>query len=330
MATVGTNLYTLTDWARRLDPKGKLDKIVNVLAETNEIIDDALFKMGNLKTGHKTTVLTGLPTITWRKLNRGVQPSKFTTVQVTDTCGMATALAKADMELVKLNGGGTMARLAEEKPYLEAMNQDVAGGLFYYDTDTDPEKFLGLSARYPYSDAPNVVNNGGSGSDVTSIWLVGWGENSVHMIFPEGSKAGIDTIDVGKGDPILTGDGQTPEGEFLAYVSWYMWNIGLCVRDWRYIVRVCNIETAGDENTFDHNALIDAYVKIPNIKTCKPALYCNETIYAQIAKAATDSNNRIFTQSKDAFGSPVNEFWGIPVRKCDQILNTETALTATP
>ena len=328
MGTIGTNVYTLADWAKRIGPDGKIAKIIDILSETNEVLEDALFKEGNLPTGHQTTVLTGQPTVTWRKLNRGIQPSKFTTIQVTDTCGMLSALAKADKGLVELNGGTTLARLAEEKPYISAMNQDLAGGIFYYDTDLTPEKFLGLAARYPYSNAPNVINNGGSGSDVTSIWLVGWGENTVHMIFPKGTKAGIQHTDVGKGEPILVSDDQTPAGEYLAFVSWWEWKTGLCVQDWRYIVRVCNVETAGDANTFDHKYLIQAYNKIPNMKLCKPAIYVNETIKTQMDIAASDSNNRFFTQVDDAFGNPVTKFWGIPVRKVDQLLNTETALVA--
>lgn len=331
MGTVGTNVYTLADWAKRLDPDGKVAKIVDILAETNEILQDALFMQGNLPTGHRTTVLTGLPSVTWRKLNRGIQPSKFTTVQVDDTCGMAEALAKVDEALIRLNGNSAAARLAADKPYIEAMNQEIAGGMFYFDTDLDPEKFLGLAARYPYSDAPGVIDNGGSGSDVTSIWLIVWGADTVHMIFPKGSKAGIEQRDIGKGEPILVDDDETPAGQYLAFATHYKWDVGLTVRDWRYVQRVCNIETTIDAaNSFDHKKLIEAYNAIPNIKAGRAALYCNKTIKTQMDIAAADSSNRIFQQTKDAFGKPVTEFFGIPVRKVDQILDTETALSAAP
>jgi len=328
MSTIGNTLYTLADWIKMLDPDGQRAALVNILSQTNEILTDMLLMQGNLPTGHRTTVVTGLPTVTWRKLNRGVQPSKFTTVQVDDTCGMCEAIAKADEALVRLNGGTPAARLMEEKPYIEAMNQEMASGMFYSDTDLDPEKFLGLAARYPFSDAPNVIDAGGSGSDVTSIYLVVWGEETVHAMFPKGSKAGLEIRDLGKGEPLLTGDGQTPEGEFLAYVTHYKWDIGLCVRDWRYVVRIANIETAGSENTFDHKDLIEAYNLVPNIGAGKPAIYCNKTIKTQMDIAATDSSNRMFTQTKDAFGRPVTEFFGIPIRKVDAILDTETALAA--
>ena len=329
MATVGDTLWTLADWAKLLDPDGKPAKVIDILSQKNPVLKDALFLEGNLATGHRTTVLTGLPSVTWRKLNRGVQPSKFTTVQVDDTIGLAEVHSKADEEIVKLNGGTAEARLREDKPYINALNNEVNSGFYYFDTDVAPEKFLGLAARYPYSDAPNVIDNGGSGSDVTSIWLVVWGEETVHMIFPKGSKAGIESRDVGNGKSILVNDDQSPAGQFLAFVTQYKWKVGLVVRDWRYIVRICNIETTGTTNTFDHTKLIEAYNMIPDIESegLKPVIYCNKTIKTRMDIAAADSSNRIFTQTEDAFGRPVTKFFGIPVRKDDNILDTETALT---
>ncbi len=41
MATLGMNALTLSDWSGRLDPNGKVSEITEVLAHTNEILDDA-------------------------------------------------------------------------------------------------------------------------------------------------------------------------------------------------------------------------------------------------------------------------------------------------
>lgn len=62
------------------------------------------FVEGNLPTGHKTTIRSGLPSATWRLLNYGVQPSKSTTVQVTDSVGMLETYAEVDKSLADLNG----------------------------------------------------------------------------------------------------------------------------------------------------------------------------------------------------------------------------------
>ena len=56
MATIGANALTLSDWARRRDPDGKIAQIVEILKDTNEVLDDWMFVEGNLPTGHKTTI----------------------------------------------------------------------------------------------------------------------------------------------------------------------------------------------------------------------------------------------------------------------------------
>jgi len=58
MAGVGTLAFTLAEWAKRLDPDGKVAKIVEILNQTNEILMDMMFVEGNLPTGHRTTVRT--------------------------------------------------------------------------------------------------------------------------------------------------------------------------------------------------------------------------------------------------------------------------------
>ncbi len=120
MATIGANALTLSDWAKRVKD-GKVQKIVEIMNLINPIIDDMMFVEGNLPTGHKTTIRSGLPSVAWRLLNYGVQPSKSRTVQVTDTVGMLEAYAEVDKALADLNGNTAEFRLSEDRAFLEAM-----------------------------------------------------------------------------------------------------------------------------------------------------------------------------------------------------------------
>ena len=166
MATLGTTALTLLDWARRVDPEGKIAKIVEILNDTNEILEDMAWVEGNLPTGHKTTIRSGLPSVAWRLLNYGVQPSKSRTVQVTDSCGMLEAYSEVDKALADLNGNTPEFRLSEDRAFLEAMNQELATTLFYGNTATDPEKFLGLAPRFNDLSAENggnILTGGGAG-----------------------------------------------------------------------------------------------------------------------------------------------------------------------
>lgn len=326
MSVIGTAV-TLQDVARRLDANGKIDKIVEMLTETNEILQDMRWIEGNLPTGHKTTVRTGLPQATWRKLNYGVPIGKSTTAQITDTCGMLETYAEVDKALADLNGNTAEFRLSEDRAFLEGMNQQMAETLFYGDTAKHPERFVGLAPRYNSLSADsgkNIVNAGGTGNDNTSIWLVCWGDNTAHGIYPKGSKAGFQHQNLGE---VTLEDGAG--GKYQGYRTHYKWDCGLTVRDWRYISRVANISVsnlAGTDCTDPVSLIdlmIDAYYKIPNMNMGKPVFYCNRTILAYLHKQVrNDKNVNLYLDNVE--GKPVVKYLGIPVRQCDQIKNTES------
>ncbi|RYF40758.1 MAG: hypothetical protein EOO27_47250, partial [Comamonadaceae bacterium] len=205
MATLPTKsgAVTLFDIAQGMDPDGKVARTINQLSQTSEILTDMTFVEGNLPTGHKTTILTGLPVAVWRRLYQGVPPGKATRASVVDSIGMLEARSEVDIEAYKLNGNSAAWRLAESGPFLESMNQNMAETIIYGDATVNPERFTGLAARYSQLSAGNggnIIDAGGTGSDNTSIWLVVWGENTVTGIYPKGSQAGLDHQDLGEYD----------------------------------------------------------------------------------------------------------------------------------
>ena len=136
MATLSVTNPTLLDLAKATDPDGKIANIVEILNETNEVLADMSWVEGNLATGHRTTVRTGIPTPTWRKLYGGVQPTKSTNVQVTDNTGMLEAYSEVDKALADLNGNTAAFRLSEDRPHIEGLNQEIADTIFYGDEST--------------------------------------------------------------------------------------------------------------------------------------------------------------------------------------------------
>jgi hypothetical protein len=330
MAVLSTTNPTLADVAKRYDADGKIDTIVELLSETNEVLEDMTFLEGNLPTGHKTTVRSGLPSSTWRKLNYGVQPSKSTTVQITDTTGMLEAYAEVDKALADLNGNTASFRLSEDRAFLESMNQTMANTLFYGDTGTDPEKFMGLSSRYSSTSAEsgdNIIVGGGSGSDNTSIWLVCWGPNTCHGIYPKGSQAGLNHQDLGE---VTLED--AANGKYQGYRTHYKWDIGMSVRDWRYIVRIPNIDVSNltKDASGSSAALVDLMVqaveKLPNLNLGRCVFYGNRTISSILRRQITNTSNVRLTMDEVA-GKRVMAFDGIPFRRNDAILNDEALVS---
>lgn len=324
MAVKGLTALTLADWGKRIDPNGKVDKITELLSQTNPILMDMPFIEGNLPTGHKTTIRSGLPSATWRLLNYGVQPSKSTTVQVTDSVGMLESYAEVDKSLADLNGNTAEFRLSEDRAFIEAMNQSMAQTLFYGDTSVNPQQFMGLSSRYSLKSAgngQNIIDAGGTSTDNTSIWLVVWGENTVHGIFPKGQKAGLNMED--KGQQTLRDANNNP---YEGYRTHYKWDNGLCLRDWRYVVRIANIDVSDLSVPGSAANIVSLMVKalhrIPNRGMGKPVFYMNRTVGQALDLQSLDKAS-LALSVKETEGEFWTTFRGIPIRETDAILETE-------
>lgn len=331
MATLGATKLTLLDWAKRLDPDGKVPKIVELLSLKNDILLDMPFKEGNLPTGHRTTVRTGLPDVYWRLLNQGVQPSKSTTAQIDEGTGMLEAWSEVDHKLAELNGNVGAFRLSEAQAFLEAMNNEMAQTLFYGNSSVSPEEFNGLSVRYgslSAGNAQNVISAAGSGGDCTSIWLVGWGENTVHGIFPKGSKAGLVHMD--RGLETVENAGGVTGAKMLAYREVFQWNTGLVLKDWRYVARIANIDVtqlaAGSGDADLTPLMIKAMHRIHNLSAVKPVFYMNRSAFQYLDIQRRDDVKGAGMRYDEVDGKLIPSFRGIPIRICDSILDTEATV----
>jgi hypothetical protein len=337
MPTIGTNV-TYLDLASRLGPDNKVARIIELLAKTNEILEDMVVVEGNLPTGHKTTVRTGLPSATWRLLNYGVQPSKSLTAQVTDECGMLEAYAEVDKDLAALNGNTAAFRLSEDQAFLEAMNQAMATTLIYGNRQIYPERFTGLAPRYaagytdPWSNMDKIganiipVVSGASGSDSTSMWLIAWGENTIHTTYPKGSEGGFRHEDLGEQTKTLA-DGSM----FQVLRTHYKWDIGLVVRDWRYAVRICNIDwsaiTSDPATGAILDAMDDALARLPSRSLGRPVFYCNSKLLSLMKKQLRKTAAYTLTMEEITGNRKLLSFDGVPIRRLDALLNTESPVT---
>lgn len=335
MATLAAGALTLADWAKRLDPDGQVPRVAELLSQTNEILEDAVFLEGNLPTGHRVTIRTGLPAVYYRMINQGVPASKSQTTQVDEAVGILEARSHIDVELAKLNGNTAAFRLSEDQAFIEAMNQAMAGAMFYGNPAADPRQFLGLATRYgslSAGNAQNIIDAGGASSTNCSIWLVVWGENTVFCPFPKGSTAGLHHQDLG--------EESVPDANnnfFQALRALYQWKNGIAVKDWRYAVRICNIHVpdltgqTGTQASTAATAIINlmsrSLDRVPNLSMGRAAFYANRTVYSMLRVAALGKSNAALSieNALSQFGTPyaLTKFLGVPLRKVDQLLNTE-------
>lgn len=334
MSTLGTNYLTLADWAKRQDPDNKAARIIELLMQSNEILSEMLWKEGNLPTGERTTVRTGLPTVAWRLINAGVAPSKSTTAQIDESVGLLEAWSAVDCELAKLNSDVAAFRLSEASAFIEAMNQEMASTLFYGNSGLAPEEITGFATRYSSLSAANgqnIVSGGGTDAgNQSSIWLICWGANTVFGIYPKGSQAGLEHKDLGEE---TVNDANGVAGALMrAYRDQFVWKAGIALKDWRYVVRIANIDISNlvakssAADLFD--LMIKAMHRIPNLNMGKCAWYMNRTVH-QMLDIQTRDDVQTGGQLKYELveGKPVLSFRGIPIRTTDALTETENQVS---
>ena len=332
--TLGTGALTLADWAKRVDPDGKIKvrAIVELLMQSNEILEDMSFREGNLPTGHRTTVRTGLPTVAWRLLNAGITPSKSSTAQIDEQAGILEAWSEVDKDLAELNADLSAFRLSEARAFIEAMNQEMASTVFYGNGGLAPEEFTGLAPRFSDSTAANgdnviLADAAAAGATQTSIWLVAWGEETVCGIFPKGSTAGLQHNDYGEVTVEVTAGvaGQ----RMRAYQERWQWKAGIAVKDWRYVVRgqIDTGDLAGGTPPDLVDLMEEMQEKLPNRLGGPGVFYMNRRLRRHLRKQAREDVTSGGGLTFENFaGKRVMMFGDSPIRTIDALLNTEDAV----
>lgn len=354
MATLGNTFLNLIDMMKTNGNK-ELASVAELMAQSNPQTDDAIFVECNQGQKHVHSIRTGLPSVAWGAIYRGIAQSKSQRQSVEDTTGFIEGLSTVDTRLLELfKNHQNSVRLTEAMAFIESMNQKMGSGIFYQDTATTPEGFKGLGARYNViggGGAGNqVVNGGGVGSDNTSVWFVTWSEYATHMIYPEGTQAGIMREDKGE-QRVLDADGRP----YYVKEELFRQHLGLSVRDWRYNSRIANIDVSllQDGTTDIYKLMRQGYYKMlgrklartgnnqnrgnsmadPSVPIVRTAIYMNTDVLEALDSAATNGrggsiDNFVRLVPKEIEGKEVMTYRGIPIRETDSILNTEAVVPA--
>lgn len=333
MAALNQTYPTLLDLMNRVDPNGAPTKVVEMLTPRLALLQDMTFQEGNLPTGHRYTSRTALPSVgaglAWRAMNEGVAPGKSQTAQIDETCGQLEGNSVVDCRLAALGGNELAFRATEDTAFVQAMSKEVENAMFYGSSKTNPDKPMGLSPRL---DA--TTNVGGSqiikhdatasGADQASIWLIGWSPETVFGITPKGNPGGLSPSDMG----VQMWDDGTGK-KFRAYVMNWNWQLGLCVKDWRYIARAVNVDTSNLVGT--GSALIQTMISmthmVQDLSGANFRFYVNRTIGRFLHLQALDSVKNSTLSIQEIGGKFITTFLGIPVRETDTLLNNESIVS---
>jgi hypothetical protein len=331
MATLANGQPTLLDASTQFTSDGKPLPIAELLHKTNPALNDIPWEMANSSSGHIISARQQLPPTALRRINGGVPPTKSQYGTIVESMGLFSALGQVDSKLVELAGDKARFRMNENEGHMESMGQRFFQSLFYGDTDVTQEEFLGLSPRFDSLNAANntsmqILDAGGNDTDLTSIWLVGWGSRSVMGIYPKGSQAGIVHKDMGEE---LVSDGAG--GQYPALRDWFELDAGLAVYDYRNIVRIANIDLSA--LTADASAgakLIDlmtlAVEGLNGRAGLNPVFYVPRKVRAYLRLQIKNKSN-VWLSLREVAGEQVESFDGIPVRRVDSLALNEARIT---
>lgn len=328
----GNGLDTLLDHAKQFDPSGNIADYIEMLMQVNEILADMPYIEANKMSGHQHNIEIGLPTVYWKMLGVGVLASKGQFAQIEDACAMVESWSIVEKELADLGGNPGKYRMNKARQHVSSMGIEVTAKIFY-GAASSPEQFIGLSPRYSSLSAvnkQNILDAGGTGNDNSSIWLLGMGEDKIHGIYQKGSKAGMDRTD--HGEDIEQNFGGVTGAQAVVYKEQFKFKTGLSVADWRYGVRIPNIDISNlvaKTNAADlMQLMIKAIYRIPNNGMgAKLKFYMNRTCMEFLDIQGRDTVIAGAGITFDNVGGVRQlSFRGIPIGRCDALLETETAV----
>ncbi len=343
MATLGGEVLTLAEWAKRMKPDGTLDgEIAELLSQSTPEVEDIPFQASNRVTDHQVTQRTGLPTVTRRRINAPIQPSRSTTEQLTETMTMYSVMSQVDCHLPELAGLSVEDQIAkrfgEAAPQIESLGQTFADDIWNGDPTGDETQFQGFAARYA-SLGNQVLDAGGTGNDLSSIYLINWGKAKVYGIFPKNYKAGVDHKDWG--EQLVQSETGIGAGMVPAFVDTWMWDAGLVVHDPRHVVRISNIESAdvlgvsGTQQLTDYGTNIlylmsEALLRLPDQgKTGNPVFYMPRSVFIGLDRQVlARTNDNAFKYMDVAGQGPIATMRTVPCKISDRLGYTESALSS--
>ena len=320
MAVLATDCLTLSDWFGRRDPNGQHAEIVNVMSRKDEMFQDVMFMEANGVTIHEDTLASELPQGEFRAFNEGVGRGRAKTQKIRDGIANNQLYGVVDKDLADLSGDAASFRFREEKLVMEGIRQQYMDTLLYGNAITNPKSFTGLTPRYNSTTDERVITASDS-ANLTSIWFVVWGDMSVRGIFPKGmsDSAGLSATDKGV-ETVLDANNK----EYEAYRTHYKWMSGLSIKDYRQVVRICNINSVTPTADLV-NLMLEAVELIEDPSNLK--IYMNRRMRTHFNKQARTNTNAYLT-IESYEGKRYTSFHGYPLRRTDAIINAESLVTA--
>lgn len=332
--------WTLVERAKLAGPKGvRVGKIIDVMDKmgVEDFMRDVPYFQANQGLRHRVIRTASRPTSTRRNFYQGVGETIQATQVVYEPVILFEQRSSIDEDELDTIENPKEARRQQIRGHLAGIQEDFVTACFTDDRTSGSEYINGFQTRldtlsYPghtTETLPYVWDNGGSGSYTCSAYIVEWGPQASHAIYPSGnavrgSQFGIIYRNKGKEQKA---DSDNTANTFYAYVDQFKKWAGLVCNDARKVTRICNIaRDRTNQYSFNEDVLIEA-LNHGHFNKAASRIYMNPYIKTQVDIRAKDKSN-VRWDTRDVFGKPITTFLGMPIRVLDETIltGTETAL----
>jgi|WetSurMetagenome_2_1015567.scaffolds.fasta_scaffold138284_2 hypothetical protein len=335
-ANGNSSKYSLKDVVAYKDPSGGLLPIAEVMTKVNPFLDHIPFKESTLEAGEIVARRKQLGSPSWRRYNEGVQPSVTKVSTATEIMGHLEDWSEIDKALVDIQGDQAEFQFNESKGKMESMAQEMAVTYMYGNLSSDPKTFTGFMPRLGAlnstygTGSPIVIDGGGRTATAQgSILIVGWGMDKVYGIYPKNTVGGLQFENLGEDTKTFT------DGSLMrVYRSRFGWDAGLAIKDYRYVIRIANIDAAAlatigtdsDTSAILFNKIMDALAYIPIPGSVDLHMYMPRPVWSALNKKSTEISYRDITMNIQDAGFVYNVY-GVPCHLCDSMLMTEAVVS---
>jgi hypothetical protein len=295
--------------------------IIELMRLTNEMLIDVPAYEANNGTINVTLQRNIKPLGEHRIYNAGVGRAATQTTLIHDRIAVLEEYALVDELMLEHSGNIAQARQSEAVAIIKGMGLTQADTLIYGD-ESNPAEFAGLMNRRNSltlpggNQNPDVIDAGGTGANLTSMYICALGRDLFHLIYPKGSNSvGVTRTDKGM-ETVRDAAGK----EYEAYRDHYRAQYGISIRYPGAVKRIANIPAtmSGDDLV---DIILDVRRRMP-VGASTYVSYSNVDLLIKLDKAARDKVNVTYTAA-DPWGKEITHVRDIRCRQMDVILNSE-------
>ncbi len=327
--------FTLLDRAARSKDGKTILPIISVMSKkVSNLLEDIPYVEANFGLQHRSIRDVGMVDSTRRKFYGLVTSSHRKSQTIYDPIELFERRSSIDEDHIDTLKNGNQERENQDIGHIEKLGEDLAEA-YLHDAPADGEdNIYGLEPRLNKLNQTlgNTYDGGGTGSDLTSIYIVEWNtRDGAFGLFPpnfmNNTMFGISARNKGKEKV-----GDETNGYRYDYVTQFKAWFGLTVVNERKIARIANFEsTIGATNSFESNgdALLIQALNLGRFDKNRTRIYVNDTMKSQIDIVAQRKGN-VNLGIGEAFGRPIETIHNVPIRVLDDTIlkNTESAITA--